>query len=747
MTASDGGPIAPARFLERTTAQVRERFVGEKTILSFHEYLDVVVANPASQARDAATFVRDCFLHYGTETLERPYGRFTRFKLFDAPFDGGRNRLFGHEPVQNAVFGLVSDFVREGRVNKLILLHGPNGSAKTSFISCLVRALEHYSHQPEGALYSFNWVFPSTKVSRGAIGFGGGRSFDDLPTFAHLADGDVDAIVRNEVRDHPLLLLPPAQRLELLRGLLGPDARLPLSLTEGDLSPKSRAIFDALLRAYKGDLAEVLKHVQVVRFHVSRRYRQAAVTVDPQMRVDAGVRQVTADRSLGSLPPSLQNLALFEPLGELVDANRGVLEYNDLLKRPLEAFKYLLSTCEKGTVSLETMTLQVDTLFIASSNANHLQAFQELPDFASFKARIELVQVPYLIDFEAEERIYQEQIDNSALPRPVAPHTAEVAALWGVLTRLERPAAKLYSPAVQKILQAITPLQKALLYTKGELPTGLPRDVANEVKGLVPRLYSERAALSHYEGRFGASPRELKASVLGAARREGYRCLSPLALLDELEELVKQKSVYEFLRLDPDGEYHRPEQAIETVREWYLRQVEDELHAAMGLVDVGRTRDLFRRYIDHVMHSIRKEKRLNATTGRYEDPDETLMRDIEGRLGVRPEQAEDARAGAMHRIAAWRMDHPKLPLDYDEIFSEQLARLRDSYYEEKRQVADRMKRHLLAYLVEENPKLDAEDHAAVEATFQRLESDFGYCRECAIDVIGSLLKQQRRRAG
>lgn len=736
----------PAELIERIARQARERFVGEKTILSFPEYLDVVAADPRGQLRDAATYVRDCFLHYGTEVVERPYGRFVRYKLFDCPFDGGRQRLVGHEPVQAAVFGLISDFVREGRVNKLILLHGPNGSAKTSFISCVVRALEHYSQQPEGALYTFNWVFPSQKASRGSIGFGGGRALADLPTFAHLDDADVDAVVRNELRDHPLLLLSPTDRRALLQSLPEGAGPFPAGLTDGDLSPKSRAIQDALLKAYQGDLMQVLKHVQVVRFHISRRYRQAAVTVDPQMRVDAGIRQLTADRSMASLPPSLQNLSLFEPVGELIDANRGLIEYNDLLKRPIEAFKYVLSTCEKGTVSLDTMSVQVDTLFLASSNAGHLQAFQELPDFASFKARIELVQVPYLIDFQRERQIYVEQVASSAVARPVAPHTADAAALWAVMTRLERPAARLYGAPVQKALQSLSPLQKALLYAQGSVPAGLARDVANEVRSLVPALYVERASLPHYEGRFGASPREIKASLLGAARRDGYRCLSPFALFDELEELVKQKAVYEFLRLDADGDYHRPEHAIETVREWYLQLVEEELHAAMGLVDPTHTRDLFRRYIDHVMSYVRKEKRQNPHTGRYEDPDENLMRDIESRLGLRADQADDARAGTMHRIAAWRMDHPKLPLDFDEIFAEQMTRLRDSYYEEKRQLADRMKHNLLAYLVEEAPKLSAEEREAVERTFQRLESEFGYSRDCAIDVVGSLLKQQRRKA-
>ena len=106
-------------------------------------------------------------------------------------------------------------------------------------------------------------------------------------------------------------------------------------LREGELSPKNRQIFDNLLRAYKGDLLVLFKHIQVERVSMSRRYRRTLVTVDPQMRVDAAVRQVTADRSLGALPPSLQTLTLFEPMGDLVDANRGMLEFNDLLKRPV----------------------------------------------------------------------------------------------------------------------------------------------------------------------------------------------------------------------------------------------------------------------------------------------------------------------------------------------------------------------------------------------------------------------------
>ena len=737
---TDAAAIEASEFLEGAVGRARRKFEEDRSLLSYADYLDLVARAPEVHLRDAATYLRDTVAHYGTREMDHAYGRSTRYTLFDREFDGGQP-LIGHEPVQEAVFGLLNDFVQEGRTSKLILLHGPNGSAKSSFIACLMAGLEHYSHQPEGVVYSFSWVFPSKTASRGAIGFGATSVTDSTDSFAQLTDDALDARLHNELREHPILLLPRQERARFLERI-NPDER-PLSqlVTHGELGAKNRAIFDALHRAYQGDLGKVLKHVQVERFFISKRYRRAAVTVDPQMRVDAAMRQVTSDRSLASLPPSLQTLTLFEALGDLVDANRGIIEYNDLLKRPIEAFKYLLATCENGTVGLDAMTLYIDTVFIGSSNAVHLNAFMEMPDFASFKGRIELIQVPYLLDYEQERAIYAAQTNGSSIRRPVAPHTDRAAALWAVLTRLEPPLADRYGPTVRKALEQLDPLHKARLYAVGLIPSGLPRDVSNELRKLVPELHAERTSSPRYEGRSGASPRELKAALLSASRRPGYRCLSPLALFDELRELIKQVDVYEFLRIEPQGPYHRPERFIEVVENWYLELVEDELHQAMGLVDAARTTELFTRYIDHVTHYVRKEKRHNSMTGRHEDPDAQLMREVESRLKVAARDADDARAGVMHRIAAWRMENPEGELDFAIIFADHIDRLRDAFYEEKRSVSDHIKRTMLRYLVEPDAEIDSDDLQQVRRTLGSLESDFGYGRECAIDVVGHLLKR------
>jgi serine protein kinase len=143
------------RFLSDVGGKVHERFVASKSLLSFEEYLDLYLREPRRQARSAAQYLRDAMDFYGSDERETPVGKVRRWRLFDGLFDRpdgpSEGRVAGQEEVQAAIYRQVSNFVRAGRVNRLILLHGPNGSAKTSIITALQRALEDYSHRDEGA--------------------------------------------------------------------------------------------------------------------------------------------------------------------------------------------------------------------------------------------------------------------------------------------------------------------------------------------------------------------------------------------------------------------------------------------------------------------------------------------------------------------------------------------------------------------------------------------------------------------
>jgi predicted Ser/Thr protein kinase len=742
-TTSTGSSVVTDLLVELGSA-VRDDFTRNRRVMSFAEYLDLVVADPLRQLRSSTQYIVDCFDHYGTSTVKYPWGEVRRFHLFDAPWAGGEDRLFGQEPVQNAVYRVMRSFVQDGRPNKLILLHGPNGSAKSTFIRCLGRGLEHYSTLDEGALYRFSWIFPTQKHTRGGIGFGGsGEAIATSESFAYLPDDMVDARVGDELRDHPLLLIPLDERQRLIERLVrdaGKQFQVGDYVRQGALSPKNRAIYDALLASYHGDYIQVLRHVRIERFEISHRYRTGWVTVEPQLSVDASERQITADRTLGALPPSLQSVSLHEYGGEIVGANRGVIEYDDLLKRPLEHYKYLLTTVERAALSMTSTTLFLDLTFIGSCNDIHLAAFREIPDFQSFKGRIELVRVPFILDFRHEEALYRERLREAAGNRHVAPHTAYVAALWAVLSRMRKPQIERFPSTLAEVIGKLTPLDKAELYSNGSIPRELSPDRARELAAHVKDLWHESDTYPIYEGRVGASPREMQGVLLAAAGSGAsrYEYVSPLAVLDEIVDLCKQTSLYEFLRQDVQpGGYHDHKKLIEVVRSRLFDKIDDEVRAAVGLVEESEYGRVFERYISHVMHAIKKEKVRSPSTGRMEDPDESMMKEVERTLEItgRP---EDFRQSLIAKIGAWSLDHRGQKPVMAEIFSDLLRKLRDAYFERHKKTIARGISDLVKVLSGNEASVAAESRARTDSALQTLIDKYGYSRESARDLVGAL---------
>jgi serine protein kinase len=752
----DGGPDArrsesfDARdWLTHATGEMRETFARNRRVISFTEYVTLFSAEPVRQLRSAAQYLRDVFDHFGTEAVRTPRGPMTRWRLFDCAWDNGKDALVGQEEVQGAVYRLVSNFAREGRTNRLVLLHGPNGSAKSTFVACLQRAMEHYSTLEDGALYKFNWIFPSQKLTKGGIGFGGGiESGGGQETFAYLDDEMIESKIADEMRDHPLLLLPRGRRRDLIAqrlGALGRSEFRPADyLLRGDLSHRNRQIFEALLSSYHGDLAKVLRHVQVERFFVSRRYRQAAATVEPQLAVDARSRQLTMDRSLGSLPPALQSLTLYEYQGELVDGHRGVIDFADLLKRPLESYKYLLGTVEQGRVSLDVASLELDTVFIGSSNESYLAAFKEIPEFQSFKGRMELVRVPYLLDYRVEQRIYEAQIRtaHNESGRHVAPHVAWVTALWATLTRMKKPLAEKYGKQLSDLVAKLGPMEKAQLYADSATPEGITTEQARDLIAGIDKIARESDSYPNYEGRTGASPREMKLVIMNAAQSARYKCLSPLAVFDELEELVRGVTVYEFLKQEPlPGGFHENRKFIFQVRDKLIDRIDDEVRTSMGLVEERRYIDQFERYASHVSYWVKREKVPNPITGRDEDPDEEMMAEVERILQVSGRR-DEFRREVISRIGAWSIDHPRQKPDYEQIFPRPIAELREAFFEERKKQVRKINEDLLVLLTDGPARMQPDAATAAQTTLDTMKSRFGYCDNCAKDAVLALVRKR-----
>lgn len=732
--------------LERIGTRVRERFEAEKRVLSFGEYLDEFAAHPARHTRDAARYLLDCFDHYGSYQVDRPWGKLTRFRLFDLEFDredglSSGDHLIGHEPIQRAFHRALENFAREGRANRLLLLHGPNGSAKSTFAQCLMRALEHYSKTDEGALYRFSWVFPRGTDGK-TIGFG---SRDDGPrpgeTYAHLPEGRVDVKMRSPIREHPLLLVPLHERAALIQRATESPEEAPMWIARGQLGQKNRQIFEALLTAYRGELSRVLAHVQVERYTISRRYRTGAVTIGPQMAVDASERQITADTSLSALPASLSSLTLFEPYGELVDASGGMIEYSDLLKRPLDAWKYLLLAIETGEVSLAFSTLPINAVMMASSNELHLNAFKEHPDYHSFRGRILLIRVPYLRDYHQEQAIYEAQIAPHVRTH-VAPHAMYVAALWAVLSRLRRPSSEHFTDRqLGQIAEDLTPMEKAELYADGITPKRMGADETLRLRNGIAEVMAESDQGAIYEGLTGASPREMRALLLDAGHDPLYACLSPLAVLASIKELVRGGD-YGFLRESPQAGYHDHLGFIEQVRERWLDRVDREFRDSTGLVEEARYGELFDRYITHVSHWIKNERVYNRVTGANEEPDREMMANVEKTLGA-TSNAESFRRGLINAIAGYAIDHPGVKVEYGEVFPRHLERMKEAYFADRRKQLQEIGEDIMRLLAKEQGQaINAERRELAKRAYERLCERYGYQAESARDALGELLSRR-----
>jgi predicted Ser/Thr protein kinase len=769
-----------SEILDQLNSDIQQEFEATRRIMSFPEFLDLFTEHPRQYARNSVQYLRDCFLYYGTETKSREWGEVTHFNLFDAPFDEGRERVVGQEHAQETIFNLIENFVRQGKSDKLIMLHGPNGSAKSSMVETIIRGMEHYSRTEEGALYRFNWIFPGDNIARGAsIGFEGFSTRKaeetDLDTFAYLDEEEIDATVPSDMNDHPLLLIPPEQRRELLEthidDLVIPGVSRdtepevfqqrmldgPLEETDresqpfvasdyvlyGDVSHMSRQIFDALLTAYNGEIEKVLRHVQVERFFISRRYRRGAVVVEPQRAVDAGLRQLTVDKSLSALPTSLQNQTIFEPFGDLVDANRGLIDYDDLFKRPKELNQYLLATSEKGTVSLENRILHLDMTLLATGNEDYLDAFKQTPDYSSFKGRMELVRVPYLLDYQVEELIYDEQLATVDFIKPLAPHTMHIAAIWAVLTRMKRPDATQYDSSIRSIISKLTPLQKADLYAEGRVPEEIGPEQSRELRAAIADLREEDAGTSEYEGRRGASPREMKMILLNASQNDSYPTLSPLAVFEELSELVKDPSVFPFLQQEANGPYHRHEEFIETVQERYLEILDTEIRDSMGLIEERQYEELFDNYIDHINAWLKGEKVYNEVTDSREEPDEDLMERVEGVLEFE-EDLEAFREDLISSIAAYSIEHVDEEVDYREIFPNIFDAMHEAFYEERQEQVRDIQEDILTYFEGDRQNLSESELEQVESTIANLRETYGYNEAYTREAVAFLLSNRYR---
>src|SRR6185295_4147698 len=152
-TSTDWGKM----FDDLNTVQEFRNFHWEGT---FAEYLDVVKKNPGV-SRNAFQRMYDMIGTWGTTSYVEYKKNIVRYKFFDDPIDHGKDAVFGLDvPLMKLVHFFKSAALSYGTEKRVLLLHGPVGSAKSTIARLLKKGIERYSRTEEGALYTFRWVDP-----------------------------------------------------------------------------------------------------------------------------------------------------------------------------------------------------------------------------------------------------------------------------------------------------------------------------------------------------------------------------------------------------------------------------------------------------------------------------------------------------------------------------------------------------------------------------------------------------------
>jgi serine protein kinase len=564
---------------------------------SFQAYLELLDQQPLP-ARNAWQRLLDMIESHGSEEPRRRGGA-RRWKLFEDPFDGGRDAVFGlDEPLEQLVRTVRAGALGYGPEKRILLLHGPVGSAKSTIARLLKRGLEAYSRTDAGALYTFSW----------------------------LIDGQV---IRSPMNQDPLLLVPSAGRAALEERLNSRHDQAYRLRIEGELDPVSRYWFRELSDRHQGDWSKVVEQVRVRRLLLSEADRVGIGTFQPKDEKNQDSTELTGDVNYRLIAEygSDSDPRAFNFDGEFNVANRGLLEFVEVLKLDVAFLYDLLGASQEHTIKPKKFAqTTIDEVIVGHTNEPEYRKLQSNELMEAFRDRTIKIDVPYNLCVDDEVAIYRRQFGGDRLRhKALVPHTLEIAGLWAVMTRLEDPTHP-----------SLSLLQKAKLYNGGEVQ-GFGAENLRELREAAPR-----------EGLEGISPRYVQDRIAAALVRDGEH-LGPLQILESLAEGLDHHSL-----ISNEETRKRYRQLIGTAREEYDELVKHEVQLSVA-ADEDAIARMCAKYVDNVK-SFTTRSPLHDGSGRTVEPDERLMRAIEEKAGVPESRKDDFRHEVMNYIAALHIE-------------------------------------------------------------------------------------------
>jgi serine protein kinase len=642
---------------------------------SFEQYLDQIRERP-HLAQTAYQRIYNMILSYGSEEYTENKEKITRYHFFADPFDDGRDAVYG---LDRALMHLVQIFKSAARgygtEKRVLLLHGPVGSSKSTIVRLLKKGLEAYSRTDEGALFSFVWC---------------------------LEDGTTLACPMNE---DPLHLVPTELRNQLERMLNEDRSEEEHVHIRGDLCPMCRFMFREELKKHNGDWHKVLSGIKVSRLVLSEQDRIGIGTFQPKDEKNQDSTELTGDINYRKIAEygSESDPRAFNFDGEFNIANRGLIEFVEVLKLDVAFLYDLLGASQEHKIKPKRFPqTDIDEVIIGHTNSPEYKKLQNNEFMEALRDRTVKVDVPYNTRLADEIRIYERDYNSKKIKgKHIAPHTIEIAAMWGVLTRLEEPNKA-----------DLSLLQKLKLYDGKTMP-GYTDDNIRELK---------QAAKN--EGMEGISPRYIQDKISNALvsdaglQADGTGCVNPFMVLHELEGGLAHHSL-----ITSEDVKKRFRELLSVVKSEYEDIVKSEVQRAIS-ADEEALKRLSGNYIDNLNAYISKEKVKNRFTGADEEPDERLMRSIEEKIDIPESRKDDFRREIMNYIGSLALQGKTFRYDSNQRLHKAL---------ELKLFEDQKDSIKLTSIV--SNVVDKDTQEKIEIVKSRLINEYGYCDICANDVL------------
>jgi len=536
---------------------------------------------------------------------------------------------------------------------RILLLMGPVSGGKSTLVTMLKRGLERYSRTAAGALY---------------------------------------AIKGCPMHEDPLHLIPIQLRSAFFAEY---GVRI-----EGNLCPACQMKLDT---AHDGRIEDI----RVERVMMSEEKRVGVGTFSPSDPKSQDIADLTGSIDFSTITEygSESDPRAYRFDGELNKANRGLMEFQEMLKCDEKFLWHLLSLTQEGNFKAGRFALiSADEMIVAHTNESEYRSFIANKKNEALQSRMIVMNVPYNLRVDDEVKIYEKLVRQSDLQGVhLAPHALKTAAIFSILTRLKEPKK-----------QGVDLVKKLYLYN-GQSVEGLK---ATDIKEL-RQEYTD-------EGMSGLDPRYVINRISTALIRRDTTCINALDVLRALREgLLQHASI-------SAEDKERLLNYISLARKEFDEMAKNEVQKAFVYSFEESAKTLLENYLDNVEAYCSWQKLRDPMTGDEVDPDEKLMRSIEEQIGISENAKKTFREEILIRISTYARRGKRFEYNSHE-------RLREAI---ERKLFSDLKDVVKITTSSKTP--DEQQLKKVNEVIARLIDDHGYCPVCANELLrytGSLLNR------